>query len=398
MSAGAALAEKFGLPLLAQEGRNARAKYGILLWMPGAPSQLDTWDPKPGRKTGGEFKAIETASRGMKISEHLPRIAAQGDKFSILRTIRTDEAAHERGTHLLHTGYDPIAGLPFAPLGTVVAHEVSKNDFPLPTFVAFQPAPIPLSPIFGERHLPFTIQNAADPIPNIRALVEAERARRRAELLEGQDESFREGRQGAEIDRTKEASQKAQDLMTTPLLRAFDLSQEPEKTRKAYGGDFGQKCLLARRLIEAGVPSVEVGLGGWDTHADNFRLVKNLSASLDAGFGTLLQDLADRRLLEETVVVWAGEFGRTPEINPQSGRDHWTRGFSVVVAGGPLQGGRVIGATDKDGMDIASRPVEVEDLFATLYHALGIDPNKQYVLSSRKVRYSDSGQIIKELL
>ncbi len=373
-----------------------RAKACILLWMGGGPSQLDTWDPKPGRKCGGEFKAIATSARGMIVSEHLPRLAEQARHFSLVRSLTTGEAAHERGTYLMHTGYAPIGGLPFAPVGTIASHELSRPDYPLPTFISMH-APVPLSPIFGERHLPFTIQNIHDPIPNLRPGVGSDRAERRARLLQDQDVAFEEGRRGKEIQRRHESSKKAQDLMATPLLRAFDLSKEPQAARKAYGGDFGQMCLLARRLVEAGVPFVEIGLNGWDTHGNNFEQVRNLSGQLDAGFGSLLKDLVERDLLRDTLVLWAGEFGRTPEINDRNGRDHWTKCWSVVMAGAGIQGGRVIGETDKDGMEIRNRPVLVQDYFATVFRALGIDPEKKYVLSGRKVKYAYNGKPIREL-
>jgi len=384
--------------LLGQEtASRARAKSCILLWMGGGPSQLDTWDPKPGQKTGGEFKAVETAVRGMRISEHLPRLAEQSRHFSIIRTLTTMEAAHERGTYLMHTGYAPIAGLPFAPLGTVVSHELSRQDFPLPTFVALAPPDVPQSAIFGDAHLPFAVRDVNNPIPNLRSLVDAGRDRERAELLQAQDASFEEGRGGREMERRGEAAKKAQELMTTPLLKAFEVNREPDAVRKAYGGGFGQNCLLARRLVEAGVPFVEVGLGGWDTHDNNFDQVRRLSEQLDAGMGTLVKELAERDLLSHTMVLWAGEFGRTPMITESNGRDHWTRCWSVVLGGGGIPGGRVVGETDKQGMDIASRPVPVQDFFATVYSAMGIDPEKKYVLSGRQVRYAFNGKPIKEL-
>lgn len=396
---GGAAGAAFGpqIAALAQETTaRTRAKACILLWMAGGPSQLDTWDPKPGRKNGGEFRAIATSAKGMQISEHLPRLGEQARHFSIVRSLTTGEAAHERGAYLMHTGYAPIGGLPFAPVGTIASHELSRADFPLPTFVSMN-APVPLSPIFGERHLPFTVQDVNNPIPNLRPGVGTDRAGRRADLLRTQDEAFEVERRGKEIQRRHESAKKAQDLMTTPLLRAFDLSKEPDAVRKAYGDNFGQMCLLARRLVEVGVPFVEVGLGGWDTHDNNFEQVKNLSARLDAGFGSLMKDLVERDLLRDTLVLWAGEFGRTPEINAGNGRDHWTKCWSVVMAGAGIQGGRVIGETDKDGMEIRNRPVTVPDYFATIFKSLGIDPEKKYVLSGRKVKYAYNGKPIREL-
>lgn len=395
-AAGMALAPHFAW---AQDTTaRTKAKSVIFLWMGGGPSQLDTWDPKFGlHKNAGEFKSLQTSAKGMMISEHLPRIAEQGKHFSIIRSLTTGEAAHERGTALMHTGYSPIAGQHFAPVGTIASAELSKADFPLPTFVSMNGPEIPLSPVFGERHLPFTIQNVNDPIPNIRSLVDGERAGRRAGMLQEQDASFEADRRGKEIEKRHEVAKKAQELMTTPMLKAFDLKNEPDAVKKAYGGGFGQSCLLARRLVEAGVTFVEIGLGGWDTHDNCFEQVKKLSGALDAGMGNLLRELAERGLLQDTLVLWAGEFGRTPEINDGKGRDHWTKCWSVVMAGGGIQGGRVIGETDKAGCEIRNRPVPVQDYFATIYKALGLDPEKKYLVNQRKVKYAYNGKPVKEL-
>ncbi len=375
----------------------ARGKACILLWMRGGQSQLDTWDPKPGRKTGGPIKAIPTSVRGMQLSHNLPLMARQAKHFSIIRSLTTREAAHERGTFLMHTGYSPIAGQPFAPVGTVASYELSRKGFPLPTYVAIRPPEIPQCEIFGERHLPFSVEDVNNPVPNIRALVGSDREELRREMLERQEEEFGADRPGREMERRRESSKRAQDLMTTPLMKAFDIKREKEKVRNAYGGGFGKNCLLARRLVEVGVPFVEISLPGWDTHDNNFDRVKGLSGQLDRGFSALLGDLADRNLLENTLVICAGEFGRTPVINSRKGRDHWTRCWSAVLAGGGIQGGRVIGETDRDGMEIRRRPVNVQSLFATIYSSLGIDPEKRYVVNGRKVRYSYNGKPVKEL-
>ena len=303
------------------EAKPAKTKAVILLWMGGGPSQLDTWDPKPGTQNGGEFRAIDTTAAGMQISEHLPKIAAQGHRLSILRSVNTREAAHERGTHLMHTGYAPIEGLEFAPTGTVMSHELSDPEFPLPTFIALSPPAIPTSRVFGERNLPFTIQNPNDPLPNIRSLVAGGRELRRQDLLRVQDEEFAKGRTGTSVERAVASSKKAMDMMTTPLLKAFDLKNESDELRKEYGGAFGQKCLLARRLVEVGIPFIEIGLGGWDNHQRIFDAVKRNSKQLDDGMGTLLRDLGDRGMLGDVMVLWMGEFGRTPTVNPQGGRD-----------------------------------------------------------------------------
>jgi uncharacterized protein (DUF1501 family) len=390
-------------PMKAAWGRTAagpaagRTKSVILLWMAGGPSQLDTFDPKPGSKNQGEFAAIDTPVKGMRVAEVLPRVAAEAEHFSIVRTLTTGEASHDRATHLLHTGQEPIQGLEFAPAGTVVARENRTEDFPLPPFIAISPPAIPRSRIFGEELLPFTIENPANPVPNLESRVQGARAAARDALLRAQDDGFAKDRADAEVEKARAAAKRAHDMMTTPLLSAFDLKKEPEKVREEYGPGFGQKCLLARRLVEVGVPFVEVGLGGWDNHRNVNAAVRKNCDQLDRGMGALIGDLAASGLLEDTLVLWMGEFGRTPTINRTKGRDHWSRCFSVVMAGAGIEGGRVVGRTDRDGMDIADRPVTIDDLFTTIYEAVGVDPDTEYEVQSRPVTYGNYGRKIKEL-
>ena len=403
LGAAAASAAGLHLPALVQ-GQESQArgsgKAVIVLWMGGGPSQLDTWDPKPGQKNGGPVKVIETAVRGLHLPQAMERIARQMKHISLLRAVTTMEAAHERGAHLLHTCFSPIPGQDFAAMGTVVAAELTRKDFPLPSFVAVSPPPIPQSSAFGEEFQAFTVNNIDNPIPNVLRAggVSADRQQAREELLDAQNDEFEGRRQGREIEKVRAAVQKAEDLMTTPLLQAFNVKSEPEDLRKEYGGYFGQNCLLARRLVQAGVKFVEIGLGGWDTHSNNFESVDRiLREHLDPGMGTLVKDLDQKGMLKDTIVLWMGEFGRTPEINSGGGRDHWCKAFSVAMAGGGV-GGRVIGATDKAGMEIQDRPVTVPELFATVYRHLGIPENNHYIVNARKVKYSYGGKPIKELL
>ncbi|MBI4564990.1 MAG: DUF1501 domain-containing protein [Planctomycetes bacterium] len=387
----------FGQDTVAESGAR---KAVILLWMSGGPSQLDTWDPKPGARTGGPFKAVETAVRGLQFSEHMERLAAQAKHLAVLRAVTTKEAAHERGTYLLHTGFSPIPGQDFAAMGTVVAAHLTRRGFPLPSFVAVSAPAVPQSSAFAEEHQPFTLGSLHDPIPNLRRSreVSSERQAEREKLLDAQNESIEESRGGREIGRVKAAMQKAEDLMTTPLMKAFDLREEPESLRQEYGGAFGQNCLLGRRLVEAGVKFVEIGLGGWDTHSNNFAQVEKLvRTQLDPGLGTLIRDLDQRGLLSDTLVLCMGEFGRTPEINGGNGRDHWCKCFSVALAGCGV-GGRVVGATDKTGMEIAGRPVSIPELFATVYRLIGVPENDHYVINARKVKYSYGAKPVRELL
>jgi uncharacterized protein DUF1501 len=404
LGAAAASAAGIHLPAFAQDQDTVTGNAGkavIVLWMGGGPSQLDTWDPKPGHKNAGPFKAVETSIRGVHLAQPMEKIAKQMKHIAVLRAVTTTEAAHERGAHLMHTCFSPIPGQDFAAMGTVVAANMTRKDFPLPSYVAVNPAAsIPQSSSFGEEYQAFTVNNVDNPIPNVMRSggISPEHQKTREELLDAQNEDFEGRREGREVEKVRTAVQKAQDLMTTPLLKAFDVKSEPEELRKEYGGYFGQNCLLARRLVQAGVKFVEIGLGGWDTHVNNFEAVtKNVREQLDPGMGTLIKDLDQKGMLKDTIVLWMGEFGRTPEINMTNGRDHWCKSFSVAMAGGGV-GGRIIGSTDKAGMEIADRPVKVPDLFATVYRLLGIPENNHYIVNQRKVKYSYGGTPIKELL
>lgn len=403
LTASAAAAAGVKVPsLLAQETvASARGKSVILLWMGGGPSQIDTWDPKPqNAKTNGPFKALDTAVRGVQFSQHMEQLAAQAKHIGVIRTLTTREAAHERGTALMQTCFAPIPGQDFAAMGTVVAAELTPKKFPLPSFVAVQPPPIPMSDAFDEEFLPFLVNDINRPVPNLQRHggLSDQRQEEREKLLDAQNESFEAPRGGRSVEKVKASMAKAEDLMTTPLMKAFDIKKEPESLRKEYGTGFGQNCLLARRLVEAGVRFVQVGLGGWDTHDDNFTKVEKLiRTSLDPGMATLIKDLDQKGMLKDTLVLWMGEFGRTPEINGGNGRDHWVKCFSVAMAGCGV-GGRVVGATDKAGMEIADRPVTVAELFATVYAKMGIPENKTYIINTRSVKYSYGGKPIREMM
>jgi hypothetical protein len=365
-------------------GPKKNKKACILLWMGGGPSHLDTWDPKSG-KTKGEFNPIKTTG-GFDISEHLPLCASQGKHFSIIRSMTTQEGAHERGTELMHIGTRPIPGLQFPSTGTIMSYELGAKDFPLPHFIAIDPPAIPQSTVFGENYVPFRLNSPQNPIPNLHG----NRDKRRADLLLEQNAEWEAGHKQAEVVKLKEAYAKSEEIMNTPLLKAFDLGSESGELRSSYskGGRFGTNCMLARRLVEHGCSFVEIGMGGWDTHNDNFNSLKRMLPNLDAGMGTLIKDMAQSGLLKDTLVMWAGEFGRTPDINGGQGRDHYPRCFSVVLAGGGIQGGRIIGDSGPGGYEPAKNPVNIQTLFATIYHAVGIDYKKAYVTEGRRMPYN----------
>lgn len=404
-------AETLGRPrlewLLAQDGSTrASATSCIVVWLAGGPSHIDTFDPKEGRETGGPTKAIPTAADGIQLAEHFPLLARQMKHASLIRSMTTREGSHERGRYLMHTGYVPAGTVVHPSVGAITAMEAGDRNLDLPNFISLG------SPTEGAGFLPpdfapFVVDN---PVPGrdgtvgIRNLTpedgDVRRFRARMKLLEAQEKEFERDRACEEVERRAAAYAKADKLMHTPLLKAFHVGEEKEELRAAYGANrFGFSCLLARRLVQAGVKFVEVSLNGWDTHQQNFTRVPQLCAQLDPGLATLLRDLRERRLLDSTLVVCMGEFGRTPRINPNQGRDHYPRVFSLLVAGGGIQGGRVVGASDRDGIDVKERPVMVGDLLATMYACLGVDYQKQVVSPlGRPIKFVDAGTPIKELL
>jgi hypothetical protein len=412
-------ADLFGAPrpdlLVPQEGTRAKGKSVIVLWMAGGPSQYETWDPKEGRENGGPTKAIETSVKGIHYAENMRVCATQAQHIAVVRSVTSREGSHERGRYLLHTGYVPTGTVVHPSLGAVTAMEIGNPQLDLPNYIAvgapsegagFLPPqynPFQVNPpAGGDRKMSRAGGSTGAGIPNIQYPegVDARRFRERMRLLKQQEEEFEREHATEEVSRHKVAYDKADRLMHTPLLEAFDLSKEKPELVEAYGQNrFGQGCLLARRLVERGVAFVEVSLGGWDTHQDNFNRVGNLCKTLDPAMGTLLRDLKERGLLDSTLVLWMGEFGRTPRINRDNGRDHYPRCWSVALAGAGIQGGRVVGASDKDGVEVQDRPVTIPDLFATIYAAIGVDYKKKIVSPlGRPLQLADNGVPIKELL
>jgi hypothetical protein len=382
----------------------------IILWMGGGPTHLDLWDLKPGQATGGEFKPIKTSAPGVEISEVLPQTAKQMKHLSIIRNLVTNEGSHERGTTLMNTGRQPSPVVSFPAMGSVVSMQLTSKDLALPGFIGVGGTAQRIGPGFlGMAYAPFTVQQAGQPPANLNApglgsLKDSdERIRRRQRLFYNVEDSFnssayphvKSSMKGSEQARDAELAalreglgspaqahstiyKKAFDLTVSSLRTVFDVSKEPNSVVESYGGrqnGFGMGCLLARKLVEKGVPCVEVDLGGWDMHANIFNSMRTGNGPrLDKGMGGLVKDLNDRGMWKNTVVVWMGEFGRTPRINQNGGRDHWGRCWSVAVGGGAIKGGIAYGSTSKDGMDPDKDPVRIGDLFATIYKGLGIDP------------------------
>jgi hypothetical protein len=382
----------------------------ILLWMNGGPSQIDTWDPKPDHANGGPVKAIKTKVPDLQISEYLPKLADRADKLAILRGMATKEADHGRGSYLMRTGRVPGGPIRYPAVGSFVGKELDGPDAELPCFVSVAPfrflSPEAYGPGFlGPRYAPLVVAegaiNAPAPAGNqdIARLLKVQdldlpngvsdaRGMARADFRDALDSDFLADRDSPAGDGHRTAYRRANTLMRSAAVKAFDLTEEKDALRDKYGRNlFGQGCLLARRLVERGVPFVEVTLSsapgvnngiGWDTHNDNFESVKKLCGVLDPAWAALLDDLADRGLLETTTIVWMGEFGRTPRIvADRKGRDHWANSWSTVLAGGGIKGGQAYGKTSADGTEVKENPVSVPDLLATVCTAVGLDPKKQ---------------------
>ena len=396
-----------------------RRRSCILLWMTGGPSQTDTFDMKPDHENGGEFKAIDTAVPGVKISEHLPGVAKVMNDLSIIRSMSTKEGDHARATYLMRTGYLPQGPVHYPTLGSTISKELGVDTAELPNYVSIAPyrflSPAAYGPGFlGPQHAPLVVggnaafgPQAANNYANglkVKNLslpggVQKKQADARLSLLGDLENDFLQSRGSGSIASHQTAYEKAVRMMRSSAVQAFQLDEEPDKLRDAYGRNvFGQGCLLARRLVERGVPFVEVSLAavpgtqvfGWDTHLNNFDATKTLCGVLDPGWSTLMTDLKQRGLLDSTMVVWMGEFGRTPKINNNKGRDHFPAAWTTVVGGGGVQGGGVVGKTSKGGEKVEDRPVSVADLVATMCKGVGVDPMKQNMSNvGRPIRLAD---------
>ena len=403
------------LPRLAHAAAaNSAPKACILLWMAGGPSQTDSFDLKIGHPNGGPSKSIDTAVPGIQISEHLPGIAKQMKDLAIIRSLTTQEGDHERATSVMLTGHRASKdGISYPSMGSLFAKQLGDAQSDLPLYVSVSPFRMGEAggPGFlGPNYAPLVVSGESND-PETRANLTIESLKpppglskdsmdRRFEISQFLQEGFEKTSPSNSAKTHKSNFERAKRMITTNAKGAFQLNDEPASLRDKYGRNrFGQGCLLARRLVERGVAFVEVTLPGWDTHSDNFAQIRRLCETLDPAWSALMDDLRDRNMLASTMVVWMGEFGRTPKINKGNGRDHFPFAWSVVMGGGRIRGSQVIGSTDKDGMKVAERPVKLPDLYATMCAGIGVDPKYENISpEGRPIPLADrEGSVITEL-
>jgi hypothetical protein len=372
----------------------ARHKACILLFMNGGPSHVDTFDPKPDNKTS-ELKAIPTAVSGIQVSEVLPKVAQQMRDVAVIHSMSTSEGSHGRARYYMHTGYrEGVGGVIHPSIGAIVSAKLGKADDQLPNFVSVGTQASFGSGYLGPMHAPLEVTSPAQGIENLKPIDTLGSFDQRHSLLDELEKGFVDRVQTPSAQAHQATYQRAAQLMHSPKARAFDLSQEPATLRDAYGRNaFGDGCLLARRLVEFGVSFIEVQLGGWDTHRDNAARIWTLGSQLDPAMATLIGDLKSKGLLDTTLVAWMGDFGRTPTVGKQGGRDHYPRAWSAALAGAGIKAGQAIGRTDKNGGTVEDRPVSAIDFMATVCAALGIDYNKNfYSRDGRPMRIVDKGE------
>jgi hypothetical protein len=383
----------------------------ILLYLGGGPSQLESFDPKPDAPADirGDIRPIATAVPGLQIADWWPQTAKLMKDIAVLRSVQGVEGDHPGASFHLHTGYRPLGGIRYPCMGSIAASELGDADLDLPSFVAIGGNTVASKVGAGflpTRYAPFAVNNAGK-VPNNVALptgVDSPRLGRRLDLLKQLEKDYAEAGNQPTVGEHQDLLDAAKKLATSAQLKVFDLSEEKDADHERYGKNpQGQGCLLARRLVERGIPFVEVQLrhpsasAGWDTHKDHFRVGKLLTDWADPAYAALLTDLKDRGLLERTLVIWMGEFGRTPKVNKDAGRDHHPKAFCVALAGGGVKGGQAIGSSTIDSSDVKDRPISVSDLFCTFYQGLKIDPRLKNRVNDRPISLVEGGSAVKEV-
>jgi hypothetical protein len=374
-------------------------KSAILLWMSGGPSTMDIWDLKPGTSTGGPFQPIATAG-DVQICEHMPLTAKVMDKLAIVRSMSTREADHDRGRYYMHTGYVPNPNIEYPSYGSVISHELidQRPNLEIPPFISVGGGSE--GPGFlGMAWAPFVV-NSNGQVRNLEMNLDEKRLMQRMAALDLIEKGFISQNRGSAADDHMKILKKTLNLMTSQQMEAFKVTKEPQEVQDRYGTDgFGRGCLMARRLVEAGVPFVEVDYGGWDNHNNIFPTLKDTKLPvIDQAMSAMVEDLDQRGLLQDTAIIWMGEFSRTPRINGDSGRDHWARSWSVVLGGAGMKGGIAVGETNADGTSVETEPYTSQDVMATVCKALGISLETTFTSKSgRPMKIANSGKVIKEL-
>lgn len=404
--------------LLARQEEESRGRKRprsvIVLWMEGGASQLETFDPHPNTEIAAGSKAIKTCLPDVMLGEGLPQLAEMMNDVSIVRSVTSKEGDHERAIYNVKTGFRPDPTLLHPSIGAVMCHELGDPEgmnVEIPRHVSIlanQNAA--RGGYLGDQYDAFKVYDPQNPVPDVQRAVDEDRFDKRlADLRNVLEPEFSRGRHKRfQPDQLldHQLTDAAVEMMSSDQLKAFDVSSASKKLREDYGNTaFGRGCLTAVRLIETGVRCVEVTLTGWDSHAKNHEIQGGLIKQLDPAFATLIKDLKDRDLFDDTIIVCGSEFGRTPEMNPAGGRDHWPHGFSIALAGGGIQGGRIIGETsptpftdtEKRGKDLVN-PQRIENIHATIFDALGVDVSKQYQTPIGRPMYISEGTPIKELL
>jgi len=391
-------------------GEKRRGKSCILLWMDGGPSHVDTFDPKPEapQSVRGDLGAIPTSVPGIQVGERFPRLARLMQHAAILRSMSTPEADHGRARIAMHTGFRPGAGgISYPGLGSTVAAEIGQPEAPLPNFVVtgspLNKYDVLRDPGFrGPRYQPLVLEDLSRGLENSRSAVADDAFDRRVKLLEQVEARFVQEVRAPAAEAHHAGLDSALRLMRSGQSEAFNLGAETRAARDAYGDhDFGRGCLLARRLVEAGVAFVEVYLSNWDSHERKVAEgTRDLMTQVDMGASALVGDLRSRGLLDTTLIIWMGEFGRTPRLNQAGGRDHYAKAWTTLLIGGGIRGGRVVGSTDAQGAEVTERPISTNDFMATVCSLLGIDFRKQVMTpGGRPIRMVEKGeQLIHELI
>ena len=379
------------------------AKSVIMLWLAGGPSQLETFDPHAGKKIAGGTEAIDTAMAGVQLAAGLDQLASEMQSISLVRSVVSKEGDHERATYHVKTGFRPDPTVVHPAIGAVICHQLPIAATEIPRHISILSGPWPArGGYLGDKFDAFKTYDPSGGIPDVKPRVSDQRLAHRLDDVSVIDREFSRGRmRQLEERRTlhRATMDKALRMMSSEQLKAFDVSEVAQRERLEFGDTaFGRGCLAALRLIEVGVRCVEITLTGWDTHINNHEAHTSQVAILDPAFSALVRQLRQRGLLDRTVVLCGGEFGRTPRINPAAGRDHWPHGFSVALAGGGIRGGHIVGATDPAGGKQVQNPVEVADIHATVLHSLGIDFRRELDTPVGRPLKLSEGQVIRELV